>query len=61
MSANQLAVMLYFVPLSINPVHVVRFEGFTALTMQSTVFWHIKDKFVPRRKHITSPLQSTVI
>jgi hypothetical protein len=35
----------------------VRYEAFTAVTMKD-VFWHIKTKFVPHRRHITSPLQS---
>jgi hypothetical protein len=35
-----------------------RFEVFTAVTMQNSVFWNIKTQFVPHRRHITSPLQS---
>jgi hypothetical protein len=29
-----------------------------AATVKSTVFWDIKSKFIPHRRHITSPLQS---
>jgi hypothetical protein len=36
----------------------VRFEVFTGVTMKNVVFWDIKPKFVPHRRHITSPLQS---
>jgi hypothetical protein len=36
----------------------VRFEVFTAVTMKNVVFWGIKTKLVPHRRHITSPLQS---
>jgi hypothetical protein len=33
------------------------FEVFTAVTMKNVDFWDIQTKFVPHRKHITSPLQ----
>jgi hypothetical protein len=29
-----------------------------AVTMKNVVFWDTKPQFVPRRRHITSPLQS---
>jgi hypothetical protein len=31
---------------------------FTEVTMKYAVFWDIKSQFVPRKKHITAPLQS---
>jgi hypothetical protein len=34
-------------------------HNFTAVTMKSVVFWDIKTQFVPHRRHITSPLQSS--
>jgi hypothetical protein len=37
----------------------VRFEVFTAVTMKNAVFWDIKTQFVPDRRHITFPQQST--
>jgi hypothetical protein len=37
----------------------IRFEVFTAVTMNNAVFWEIKTQFVPHRRHITSPLQSS--
>jgi hypothetical protein len=40
-------------------VNVVRFEVFTAVTMENVVFWDIKTQFVLHRRHITSPLHST--
>jgi hypothetical protein len=36
----------------------VRFEVFTAVTVENVVFWGIKTQFVPHRRHITTPLQS---
>jgi hypothetical protein len=36
-----------------------RFEVFTAVTMKNDVFWDIKTQFIPHRRHITSPLQSS--
>jgi hypothetical protein len=36
----------------------VRFEVFTTVTMKNAVFWDINTQFVPRRKHIMSPLKS---
>jgi hypothetical protein len=36
----------------------VRLEDFTAVTMKNVVFWDIKSRFVPHRRHITSPLHS---
>jgi hypothetical protein len=36
----------------------VRFEVFTAVTMNNVVFWDIKPQFVLHRRYITSPLQS---
>jgi hypothetical protein len=41
-----------------NVLRFVRFEVFTAATMKN-VFWYIKPKFVPHRRHITSPLERT--
>jgi hypothetical protein len=35
-----------------------RFEVFTLVTMKNVVFWDLETQFVPRRRHITSPLQS---
>jgi hypothetical protein len=37
----------------------VRFEVATAVIMKNTVACDIKTQFVPHRKHITSPLQSS--
>jgi hypothetical protein len=37
----------------------VRCEVFTAVTMKITVFSDIKPQFLPQRRHITSPLQSS--
>jgi hypothetical protein len=34
------------------------FQVLRAVTMKNVVFWDKKTEFVPRRKHITSPLQS---
>jgi hypothetical protein len=42
-----------------KPVSYVRFEVFTAVTMKNVVFWNIKTQFVPHRRHITPPLQSS--
>jgi hypothetical protein len=36
----------------------VKFEVFTAVIMKDAVFWDIQTKFLPNKKHITSPLQS---
>jgi hypothetical protein len=36
-----------------------RFEIFTAVTMKNAVFWDIKTQFVPHRRIITYPLQSS--
>jgi hypothetical protein len=41
-----------------QPVNVIRFEVFTAVTMKNVVLWDIKTQFVLHRRHITSPLQS---
>jgi hypothetical protein len=41
-----------------NSAHYVRFEIFTAGTMQTVVFWDIQTQFVLHRRHITSPLPS---
>jgi hypothetical protein len=38
---------------------LVPFEVFTAVAMWNAVFWDIKTEFVPHRRHITSPLQSS--
>jgi hypothetical protein len=38
---------------------VVRSEVFMAVTMKNVVFWDIRTQFVPHRRHITSPLQSS--
>jgi hypothetical protein len=38
---------------------VVRFEVFTAVTMKNVVFWDIKTRFIPHRRHITLMLQSS--
>jgi hypothetical protein len=35
----------------------VRFEDFTAATMNSIVFWLIETQFMSHGGHITSPLQ----
>jgi hypothetical protein len=45
---------------ALQSIEVVGFEVFTAVTMRNVVFLDIKTQFVPDRKHITSPLQSTV-
>jgi TRAP-type mannitol/chloroaromatic compound transport system substrate-binding protein len=37
----------------------VRFEVSTAVAMKNAVFWDIKTQFVPHRRHITSPVQSS--
>jgi hypothetical protein len=37
----------------------VRFDVFTAVAMKNVVFWDIKLQFVLRRRHITSPLESS--
>jgi hypothetical protein len=37
----------------------IRFEVFTAVTMKNVAFWDIKTQFVPYRRHITFPLQSS--
>jgi hypothetical protein len=36
----------------------VKFQVFTVVIMKNAVFWDINTQFVPRKKHITSPLQS---
>jgi hypothetical protein len=36
----------------------VRFEVFTAVTMEKAVFWDIIAQFLPHRRHIMSLLQS---
>jgi hypothetical protein len=38
---------------------LLRFEVFTAVATKKGVFWDIKPQFVPHRRHITSPLQSS--
>jgi hypothetical protein len=43
----------------VNRVWYIRFEIFIAVTMKNVVFWDIKARFIPRRKHITSPLHSS--
>jgi hypothetical protein len=30
-----------------------------AVTMKNVVFWDIKTQFVPHRRHMTSPLESS--
>jgi hypothetical protein len=35
------------------------FEVSTAVSLENTVCWDIKTQFVPHKKHITSPLQSS--
>jgi hypothetical protein len=40
--------------------YFVRYEVFTAVTMKNVVFCDIKPQFVPHRKRITSPLQSSI-
>jgi hypothetical protein len=35
-----------------------QYEVFTAVTMKNVVFWDIKTKFVPHRRHITFLLQA---
>jgi hypothetical protein len=37
----------------------IRFGVYTAITTKNSFFWDIKTQFVPHRRHITSPLQST--
>jgi hypothetical protein len=37
----------------------VRLEVFMAVTMKNFIFWDIKTQFIPHRRHITSPLQSS--
>jgi hypothetical protein len=37
----------------------VKFEVLTEVTMKNGVFLDIKTQFVPHRRHITSPLQSS--
>jgi hypothetical protein len=44
--------------IEILPV-LVRFEVTTAVTMKNAVFWDIRTQFVPQRRHILFPLQSS--
>jgi hypothetical protein len=37
---------------------IIRFEVFTAVTMNNDVYWDIITQFVPHRRHITSLLQN---
>jgi hypothetical protein len=39
-------------------ISYVRLEVFTAVTMKNAVSWDIKTRFLPHRRHITSPLPS---
>jgi hypothetical protein len=41
-----------------TPSDITRFEVFMAVTVRNAVFWDIKTKFIPHKRHITSPLQS---
>jgi hypothetical protein len=41
-----------------KPFHV-RFEVFTAVTMENAVFWDIKTHFIPHMKHIVSAIESS--
>jgi hypothetical protein len=36
----------------------VRLYFFTMVTVKNAVFWDIKTRLIPHRRHITSPLQS---
>jgi hypothetical protein len=45
------------IPLHRSHKYNVRFEVFTAVTMNNVVFWDIKPQVVLNRRHITSPLQ----
>jgi hypothetical protein len=38
----------------------VKLEVFTAVTAKNAVFWGTKNQLVPRRRYITSSLQSPV-
>jgi hypothetical protein len=38
---------------------VARFQVLPPMTMKNAVFWNMKTKYVPHRKHITSLLQNT--
>jgi hypothetical protein len=40
-----------------NFIYIVIFEVLTAVTLKNVVFWDIKPRFVPHRRHITYPLQ----
>jgi hypothetical protein len=42
-----------------NTCFDVRFEVFTAVTMENADFWDIKTQFVPHRKHITFSLKGS--
>jgi hypothetical protein len=42
-----------------NGENIVRFEVSTAVTMKNVVFWDIKTQFVPHRRYINSPLESS--
>jgi hypothetical protein len=44
--------------ISNGTIFSLRFEVFTAVTMNNAVFWDINTQFVPYRRHITSQLQS---
>jgi hypothetical protein len=41
----------------LNVLKLLRFDGFTAVTMKNPVFWDTEIQFIPHRGHITSPLQ----
>jgi hypothetical protein len=50
------SVAVYF---SLIEKHNERYGVFTAETMKNAVFWDMKTQFIPHKKHITSPLQTT--
>jgi hypothetical protein len=39
-------------------IKVVRFVVFITVAMKNAVLWDIRTKFIPHRRHITSPLQN---
>jgi hypothetical protein len=45
--------------MAVSSLGIVKFGVFTAVTLKYALFWDRNIQFVPHRKHIKSPLQSS--
>jgi hypothetical protein len=57
--SGSLTVSMFTISVKDSGILILRLEAFTAVTMKNVVFWDIKTQFVPHRRYITSPLQSS--